>query len=486
MKDLFKQLNLEEILNIEKVDSSQNSVYKVTTKENNYLVKEYSDNAISNKEDLITRTKQINISEYLNNSGIKTILPIKFNNEIFINYNNKYYLIYNYLNYKTLNRDELNNTYMKILANTLASIHKLKLNIDLPIQYKTINLDLTSYINKINNNPLYKDLYNLLLNTSSKLTQLINDCNNSISRIKEDLCISHNDYKLKNILFNEYDIYLIDFDASSLSNPIVSLAESAFALSIQKKEINYNLYKTYIREYLDTYGEPNTSFNDALNCAMNGKLQWLCFLLGEAIKNNETRINDSISMINELMIFINNKDKLLDTYNKLNYIIRKKEIKDCAAVEKITTICWQSTYRGIINDPFLDFIATNEEERTNNAIATIDRTDKITYVLELNNNVIGFTILGKSSYNEYNDIGEIFALYILPEYQHLGYGNALVQKGLHELHKLGYKNAIIGCLSKNKSNEFYKRIGGKLIGTRPFLKTMDNLEENIYLFNIEE
>ena len=91
MKDLFKQLNLEEILNIEKVDSSQNSVYKVTTKENNYLVKEYSDNAISNKEDLITRTKQINISEYLNNSGIKTILPIKFNNEIFINYNNKYY-----------------------------------------------------------------------------------------------------------------------------------------------------------------------------------------------------------------------------------------------------------------------------------------------------------------------------------------------------------------------------------------------------------
>lgn len=486
MKELFKHLNLEEIINIEKVDSSQNSVYKVTTKDNNYLVKEYSDNAISNKEDLITRTKQISISEYLNNSGIKTILPIKFNNEYFINYNNKYYLIYNYLNYKTLNRNELNNTYMKILSNTLASIHKLNLQIELPIQYKTINLNLNTYINKINNNPIYKELYNLLLNTSSKLTKLIDDCNNSIPKIKEDLCISHNDYKLKNILFNNYDIYLIDFDASSLSNPIVSLAESSFALSIQNNEINYDLYKTYIREYLDTYGKPNTSYNDALNCAMNGKLQWLCYLLDEASKENKTRINDSISMINELMIFINNKDKLLDTYNKLNYVIRKKELNDCAAVEKITTIGWQSTYRGIVNDPFLDFLSINEQERITKSIEKIDRLDKITYVLELNNNVIGFINFGKSSYKEYNDIGEIFALYLLPEYQHLGYGNALVQKGLHELHKLGYKNAIIGCLSKNKNNEFYKHIGGKLIGTRPFLKTMDNLEENIYLFNIEE
>lgn len=486
MKDLFKKLNLEEILNIEELDSSQNSVYKITTKDNNYLVKEYSNNAISNKEDLITRTKQISISEYLNNSGIKTILPIKFNNETFINYNNKYYLIYNYLNYKTLNHNELNNTYMKIIANTLASIHKLNLNIDLPIQYKIINLDLNNYLNILKNNPIYKDLYNLLLTTSSKLTKLINDCNNSIPKIKEDLCISHNDYKLKNILWNNYDIYLIDFDASSLSNPIVSLAESSFALSIQNNEINYDLYKTYIREYLDTYGKPNTSFNDAINCAMNGKLQWLCYLLSEASKENINRINDSISMINELMIFINNKDKLLDTYNKLNYIIRKKEVRDCASVEKITTICWQSTYRGIVNDSFLDFLSLNEKDRITKRINDFNKPDMLTLVLEIDNNVIGFSRYGKSSYNEYNDIGELFALYILPKYQHLGYGKALVQKTFHEFHKLGYNKAIIGCLSKNKSNEFYNRIGGQLIGTRPFLKTMDNLEENIYLFHIEE
>ena len=50
MNELFKQLNLGIITNIEPVDSSQNSVVKITTLDNEYLVKQYSKDAIKNNK----------------------------------------------------------------------------------------------------------------------------------------------------------------------------------------------------------------------------------------------------------------------------------------------------------------------------------------------------------------------------------------------------------------------------------------------------
>lgn len=319
MNELFKQLNLGIITNIEPVDSSQNSVVKVTTLDNEYLVKQYSKDAIKNEQDLNTRKKQIDISKVLNSSGIPTILPIEFNNENFIHYNNNYYLIYNYLEYKTLDSKELNNYYIETLSSTLASLHKLKLHYDLPIQYKTINIDYDSYLTKLKQQDKYKELYQLMLTNKKELTNLINNCNKLLPKINKDLCISHNDYKLKNILWNNEQIYLIDFDASSLSNPAVSLAESAFALSRQNGIINYDFYKLYINSYIKTYGPLNTNYSDALTCAMNGKLQWYEYLLSNIDEPN--RINDSISMTKELLNFIDSKEKLLSIYNNITYRI---------------------------------------------------------------------------------------------------------------------------------------------------------------------
>lgn len=315
MKELFKELNLGIITKIEPVDSSQNSVHKITTLDNAYLVKEYSKDAIKSEEDLYTRKKQIQISKILNSSGVPTILPIEFNNENFIQYDNKYYLIYNYLEYKTLNVDDLNEYYISTLASTLATLHKLNLHYDLPIQYKEINIDYDAYLNKFSNDDKYKELYQLLLENKTKLTNLINTCNNMLPNINKELCISHNDYKLKNILWNNKQMYLIDFDATSLSNPAVSLAESAFALSRQHGNINYDFYKLFLSTYLKIYGSLKTDYSSALTCAMNGKLQWYEYLLSNT--NQDIRIKDSISMTKELLNFIENKEKLLSIYNDI-------------------------------------------------------------------------------------------------------------------------------------------------------------------------
>lgn len=61
---------------------------------------------------------------------------------------------------------------------------------------------------------------------------------------------------------------------------------------------------------------------------------------------------------------------------------------------------------------------------------------------------------------EYNNCGEIFALYVLKEYKSNGYGKKLVEVATKELKEMGFDKMKIACLKGNPSNEFYKHIGG--------------------------
>ena len=76
------------------------------------------------------------------------------------------------------------------------------------------------------------------------------------------------------------------------------------------------------------------------------------------------------------------------------------------------------------------------------------------------------------------------SLYVLQEYQKNGIGKELIQKAFNEAKKAGYKKMIIGCLEGNKSNGFYKKMGGKFIKKRKFKLPNQTLYENVYKYNL--
>ena len=43
---------------------------------------------------------------------------------------------------------------------------------------------------------------------------------------------------------------------------------------------------------------------------------------------------------------------------------------------------------------------------------------------------------------------------------------------------------IIGCLEENKSNGFYKKMGGKFVKKRKFKLPNQTLYENVYVYNL--
>lgn len=320
---IFETLNLGHVEEITYMHSSQNLVHLVKTDKNSYYIKQYSKDAIRSNKDLLNRKRQVAVAEKLKENGVPAVLPLTFDNKYFIKYNKDYYLIFDYLDKQPITEKELDTKKIKKLANTLAIIHKLDIKSSLDCQYKNININFNKYLKKYIK--IDTNLYNTVKDNQLILEDLISNCNNNIPKVKEHLCISHNDYKLLNILWEKDYMYLIDFDATAMSNPTVSFAEAAFALSRQNKVLNKDFYKEFITTYIKKYGTLDTPFDLALDVSMNGKLQWLEYLMSKCSKKDEQSIKGTISMINELKLFIESKETMISIYNNIQ--IKKKRHK---------------------------------------------------------------------------------------------------------------------------------------------------------------
>ena len=164
----------------------------------------------------------------------------------------------------------------------------------------------------------------------------------------------------------------------------------------------------------------------------------------------------------------------------MDYVIRKKEREDCKDTVHVVTVAWNETYKGIVPDDILTEMYNNEDIRVEREYKNLENNDVHKFVLEVDGKVVGFVNVGKSTDADYPDAGEIYAIYIIKKYQGYGYGRKMMETGIEELKKMGFKEMIISCLEGNPTNEFYKYMGGNLVKKRIFERL--NLPENVYYF----
>lgn len=142
----------------------------------------------------------------------------------------------------------------------------------------------------------------------------------------------------------------------------------------------------------------------------------------------------------------------------MKYTIRKEKKGDCMGVSHVITIAWNETYKGIMSDCFLEEVKTNELKRGEDAKEKFATKDYSTLVLEINNQVVGFANYGKTEDLEFDNCGEIFALYIIKKYHHYGFGKKFVEESIKNLKEMGFDKMLVSCLKENPSNEFYKHM----------------------------
>lgn len=147
--------------------------------------------------------------------------------------------------------------------------------------------------------------------------------------------------------------------------------------------------------------------------------------------------------------------------DKESITIRKATISDTKGIARVHVKSWKTTYAHIVPDEYLNNLTYESREQI--WINSIPNGG--VYVAETNEGeIVGFSSCGKERSGNYDGFdGELYAIYILKEYQGQGIGRALIQPIIEEFLGMGLNTMLVLVLKDNASRLFYEALGGKKI-----------------------
>ena len=141
--------------------------------------------------------------------------------------------------------------------------------------------------------------------------------------------------------------------------------------------------------------------------------------------------------------------------------IRRAKPADAEAVASTHDAAWRTSYRGIIPGPELEkLISRRGPGWWENAITKGSRVA----LLQFGDRIAGYANYGRNRARSLFYDGEIYELYLRPEYQGLGFARRLFTSARRDLAQSGLKSLVVWALSDNDpAVEFYKALGGKAV-----------------------
>ncbi len=148
--------------------------------------------------------------------------------------------------------------------------------------------------------------------------------------------------------------------------------------------------------------------------------------------------------------------------------IRQAKLEDVEGIAYVGYHSWLTTYTGIFPDKYIS--QRTPEKRIphikQNWVGFEENladypTRKILVAETIKEEIVGFVVGGEIFYKELPYDCEMYAFYILKEYQQKGLGTKLFRQMLEFLKTFEYSSMIIWVLKENPSCKFYEKMGGK-------------------------
>ncbi len=141
--------------------------------------------------------------------------------------------------------------------------------------------------------------------------------------------------------------------------------------------------------------------------------------------------------------------------------IRRAKASDAAAVADTHDEAWRGAYQGVIPGLELEKLVTRRgPDWWDSAIRKGSRIA----ILAFGDKVAGYANYGRNRARSLFYDGEIYELYLRPEYQGLGFGRRLFTSARRDLAQSGLKSLVVWALSDNDpAVEFYRALGGKAV-----------------------
>jgi ribosomal protein S18 acetylase RimI-like enzyme len=161
-------------------------------------------------------------------------------------------------------------------------------------------------------------------------------------------------------------------------------------------------------------------------------------------------------------------------------ILRPAQPADAAGLARVGVETWRTAYKGIVADETLAGLSTEARQQRWLERLVAPQPQSFTWLVEIAGEVVGFSSGGAERDNDPVYRGEVYALYLLQEYQHRGLGRRLVEASVRSLLANGMTNMLIWVLRDNPSRHFYESLGGTYLRKREIDIQGQNLMEVAY------
>lgn len=153
-----------------------------------------------------------------------------------------------------------------------------------------------------------------------------------------------------------------------------------------------------------------------------------------------------------------------------SFHIRPAESTDSEGIARVHTRSWQSAYRGLLPDEWLDALRWEDRKLRWDGILSIGPSGtkgKVYVAANSHNEIIGFASIGPSRDEDIDQdrVHELFAIYLTPKAWGKGIGSALFRAILKEIPNTAIRLELWVLEDNIRGRKFYERQGFTLDGT---------------------
>ena len=148
--------------------------------------------------------------------------------------------------------------------------------------------------------------------------------------------------------------------------------------------------------------------------------------------------------------------------------IRSASPDDAGSIARVHVDSWRTTYAGIVPAEYLAGLSYRDREAIWNRALSTEQTVGGSFVAETEgSDVIGFATYGPEREGNKTYRGELYAIYLLEDYQRMGLGRRLVSAVVQGLVVNGFSSILLWVLEENNpACRFYESLGGERVSRK--------------------
>ena len=148
--------------------------------------------------------------------------------------------------------------------------------------------------------------------------------------------------------------------------------------------------------------------------------------------------------------------------------IREAVPADAGAITRVHIDTWRTSYAGIVPDEHLADLSYERREAVWVQILSRDEPAQCNFVAETDGGeIVGFAGGGPEREGDEVYRGELYAIYLLREYQRSGTGRRLACAVARGLIEAGFDSMLLWVLEDNRpARRFYESLGGEQVGRK--------------------